>query len=252
MFGHHISSSMLSSTAADDNMLSSCIPIVKDFLSNEEGFLSSKYVNTLKKYYTLEIAEKLFIYHGLCIKGYTKDYHERNYGTRSVSVSTMPHVSPVARFVTLCWSLEGKRPERCTSSWTPVNWVVEELYGRNLKSVNHYGLAQRGDDRLNSQADYSLREYLRFQKGLAIASVTPYDAYVDNVPEHLKALHRRDFSSICKHATADTMQAFFHHPSTIGYNGGVLLGDIFRDIHENHESEAGDGSEEAVENNDAS
>ena len=42
--------------------------IVKDFMGCEEGFLSSKYTDVLKKYYTVDFAEKLYVFHGMLLK----------------------------------------------------------------------------------------------------------------------------------------------------------------------------------------
>lgn len=52
------------SSSGSHNKVQPTMQILKEFLLNEEGFLSSNYTETLKKFYPLDFAEHLYVLHG--------------------------------------------------------------------------------------------------------------------------------------------------------------------------------------------
>lgn len=49
------------------NKVQLSVQIIKEFLFNEEGFLSSNYTEILKKYYPIRFAERLYVLHGCAL-----------------------------------------------------------------------------------------------------------------------------------------------------------------------------------------
>lgn len=104
MLGTHQSSAVLQ---RENSIVQPIRQILKDFMDNEEGFLSTKYVNILKKYYTEEFAEKLFVLHGVLISssaalGTNEDLSRR----RGFISSLRKDISCDSRFYSIATSSE--------------------------------------------------------------------------------------------------------------------------------------------------
>ena len=211
MFGQHLS------TCGERYTSSAVKTIVKDFVHNEEGFLSHTYTNILKKYYTADVAEKLYVFTGLMIKKVLKSWIAKDYQTDPVAFKEgvarrFGHRIQTLRFITVAPTLNGNR---ANTNRDNVHRALGELWNSPGFFV----------DRLDIHPG-----------GAVTTACTQVGVYAisrhDGQSCWMKAIDPTDdFAAIYDYATADTLQALFHHPQLVRYAGDRTLGNLYRNMH---------------------
>ena len=235
MFGPH---AIAENTRVDQRLLeNSTVQIVKDFIRNEEGILSSNYVGILKKYYTAEIAEKLFILHCLAIKSgiVSRAYTRDEDGVMQVESRNLENQltssHQVERYITLHVGehdstnayLVKRSLERLFGSAVPYSLVSQRLY-RECHYMDSLSEVSADHEDLFVSVRLAPRNYLKGS----------YDK------AHKEA--------IVRFGNAATLQRFFHEVDVGGYNATSVLESLYDSMdlsREQQTSDAADAGDEA-------
>ena len=186
--------------AADYSQTGAHKLIVRDFVHNEEGYLSTSYINILKKYYTLKDAEFLYVLTGLSIiKGLRSIYHA---GHRDAMLERMASV----RAITFAPALGTDE------SFGPVEqYLTSTLRLLGLNSTDQY--------------DYRVLEHLMpadFGSRIQACAALIAPQYSGNWWSRVGPI-KGQLEKLLDGATADNLQAMFHLPPFSGYDGAEVL-----------------------------
>jgi len=206
--------------------------MIKEFLSNEEGFLSSNYTRTLKKYYTQEMAELLFVMHGLSIKAKlvldiarwaeaenntTQEFY-KGFLERRPEYSNLILRGDV-RHVTVLHEM------RHHTSITEL--ATQGLFGREM-AARVFDFSVKGDSRLPEGVFPNSDRY-----SYEFSGVHPYESvsWWKNSPNSKHA------HAFMRYGTAATLRRFFHETTVSGYNSPEILESIYlsMDVSREHE-----------------
>tara|TARA_Y100000114_G_C11761858_1_gene330224 strand:+ start:1256 stop:1978 length:723 start_codon:yes stop_codon:yes gene_type:complete len=239
MFGPH---AIAENTRVDQRLLeNSTAQIVKDFIRNEEGILSSNYVGILKKYYTAEMAEKLFILHCLAIKSgiVSRAYTRNEDGVMQVDSRSLEYQltssHQVKRYITLYVG------EHDSTNAYLIKRSLERLFGSSISYS------------LNNQSLYRECQYMDSSAGVSIDHDGLF--YCVGLPErsYLKCFHDKAHKeAIVRFGNAATLQRFFHEGDVGGYNATSVLKSLYDSMdlsREQQTSDAADAGDEAFGQN---
>lgn len=266
MLGTHQRSAVLQ---RENSIVQPIRQILKDFMENEEGFLSTKYVNILKKYYTEEFAEKLFVLHGVLLNSSaTLGLDENLSRRRFLSTSLIPEISSESRFYSIATSAAscGKEYESEVAalgeggelSHLRMNELVHSALQDPSEELIHRATRMYSDDNLLRTGSIS-REFMRLlragQERLEAPEGLASRPNREGVGKIVKAMVGNELgiiffarrgsgrdhwfkpcvynvehiSSIRRSGTASTLQAFFHMNNVSGYDGATTLNKLLDD-----------------------
>lgn len=237
MFGPH---AIAENTRVDQRLLeNSTVQIVKEFVRNEEGILSSNYVRILKKYYTAEIAEKLFILHCLAIKSglvssaYTRNEDDVLQVTPGNLENSLTGSYEVTRHITLYTGAYSGTNAHL------VNVSLERLFG---SSIGYH---------LNKQDWYHSCRYI--DSSSELSGGHDHMFFYAGFPErsYLKCSYDKAHKeAIVRFGNAATLQRFFHEGYVDGYNAQGVLESLYDSMdlsRDQQTSDAADAGGEAFE-----